>query len=532
MIRYTSEKQTTLPGFETPFDVELDLNNRWATLAQIIPWDDLALAYYSTFASHYGRPAKDARMVIGAVIIKHKLCLSDEETIEQVKENPYLQYFVGLKKFQTAAIFVPSLFVEIRKRMGADVFDAFQQSIIDAVEENKQSRTNKVKTESTPPQFGQEVLDEAINEEPAKESTETAQTPSVNNHSPKEEVTHQGKLIVDATVASQAIRFPTDLSLLNEAREMSETIIDELYPQTTLQKKPRTYRKVARKDYLAIVKRRKPGKKRYRKGNKQQLQYLKSNLNHIETLLDRLPGNEIPLSRHRLRQYWIIQIVLSQQELMYRTKTNRCDDRIVSISQPHVRPIIRGKLNQSVEFGAKLNVSLNADKIACVDACRWDAFHEAQDLKSQVESYKTRHGYYPEKVLADPLYGTRENRAYLKEKGIHYSGKPLGRPKKVTQENKEQHKLDKQTRHQDYVQRIPIEGKFGQAKNAYGLNKIRAKRADTSFAWINSIFLVMNLLILTKVFYLPKKMCRLFGYCVQFFAKVSGMSQIKACCFA
>ena len=118
MIRYTSEKQTTLPGFETPFDVELDLNNRWATLAQIIPWDDLALAYYSTFASHYGRPAKDARMVIGAVIIKHKLCLSDEETIEQVKENPYLQYFVGLKKFQTAAIFVPSLFVEIRKRMG------------------------------------------------------------------------------------------------------------------------------------------------------------------------------------------------------------------------------------------------------------------------------------------------------------------------------------------------------------------------------------------------------------------------------
>ena len=69
MIRYTSEKQTTLPGFETPFDVELDLNNRWATLAQIIPWDDLALAYYSTFASHYGRPAKDARMVIGAVIM-------------------------------------------------------------------------------------------------------------------------------------------------------------------------------------------------------------------------------------------------------------------------------------------------------------------------------------------------------------------------------------------------------------------------------------------------------------------------------
>merc|ERR1711939_305217 len=106
--------------------------------------------------------------------------------------------------------------------MGADVFDAFQQSIIDAVEENKQSRTNKVKTESTQPQFGPEVLDEASSETSDEiadgivdevvdeasddevpdeaineESAETAETPSVNNHSPKEQVTHQGKLIVD-----------------------------------------------------------------------------------------------------------------------------------------------------------------------------------------------------------------------------------------------------------------------------------------------------------------------------------------------
>ena len=54
----------------------------------------------------------------------------------------------------------------------------------------------------------------------------------------------------------------------------------------------------------------------------------------------------------------------------------------------------------------------------------------------------------------------------------------------------------------EYLQRIPIEGKFGQGKNGYRLNYIRAKRADTSSAWINSIFLVMNLLILLKVFYL------------------------------
>lgn len=478
MIRYTSEKQLPLSGFETRFESTLDNTNRWVRLAQIIPWDELATAYYSSFHHSHGRPAKDARLVIGAVIIKHKLCLSDEETIEQIRENLYYQYFVGLRMFQTKAIFAPSLFVEIRKRMGEHVFKAFEQSIINAVSEEQATRSGDDSDNSGSgcPAGGNETTDD---------------------------VTHKGKLIADATVAEQAIRFPTDLGLLNEAREISEKIIDELHPDTPFKKKPRTYREKARKDYLAIVKRRRPGKKLYRKGNKQQLQYLRRNFRHIEKMLDSLPGKEMPLSRKRLRQYWIIQTLVAQQAIMHQTKARRCDDRIVSISQPHVRPIIRGKLNKAVEFGAKLSVSLTGDRIACVDELRWDAFHEAQDLIPQVEAYKTRHGYYPEKVLADPLYGTRANRNYLKVNGIHYAGKPLGRPKKETEENKAQLKLEKQQRHENYTQRIPIEGKFGQGKNAYGLNKIKAKTARTSYAWINSIFFVMNLLVLSRVVHLP-----------------------------
>lgn len=230
-------------------------------------------------------------------------------------------------------------------------------------------------------------------------------------------------------------------------------------------------------------------------------------------MLDSLAGKAIPLSHKRLRQYWIIQTLFAQQRMMYETKSQRCDDRIVSINQPHVRPIIRGKLNKAVEFGAKLSVSLTGDKIACVDALRWDAFHEAQDLIPQVEAYKTRHGHYPEKVLVDPLYGTRANRNYLKQKGIHYAGKPLGRPKKQTEANKAQLKHEKQQRHEDYTQRIPIEGKFGQGKGRYGLNKIKAKTASTSYAWINSIFFVMNLLVLAKVFHLPGIMQRIVELC-------------------
>jgi len=111
------------------------------------------------------------------------------------------------------------------------------------------------------------------------------------------------------------------------------------------------------------------------------------------------------------------------------------------------------------------------------------------------------HGIYPEVVLGDPVYGTRGNRKYLKSHGIRFAGKPLGRPKKVTDANKEEPKRLKAQRREDYLQRIPIEGKFGQGKNGYNLNYIRAKRADTSQAWINSIFLVMHLLILLRTFW-------------------------------
>lgn len=185
---------------------------------------------------------------------------------------------------------------------------------------------------------------------------------------------------------------------------------------------------------------------------------------------------------------------------MNHQKQKRCDNRIVSISQPHVRPIVRGKLNKAVEFGAKLSASLNEDGLAFVDHLSWDAFHEGGDLKRQVEAYRDRYGAYPEKVLGDPIYGSRENRRYLKKKKIHFAGKPLGRPKKVTQENQEELKRLKKQRREDYLQRIPIEGKFGQGKNGYRLGYIRAKRADTSSAWIHSIFLVMNLLVLLRFF--------------------------------
>jgi IS5 family transposase len=110
-------------------------------MSECIPWDDLAEGYYQGLSSTQGRPMKDARLVIGAVIIKHKLCLSDRETVCQIQENPYLQYFVGLSGYQMKTPFAPSLFVEIRKRMGQAVFEAFHEAIIGAMEDVKVENT-------------------------------------------------------------------------------------------------------------------------------------------------------------------------------------------------------------------------------------------------------------------------------------------------------------------------------------------------------------------------------------------------------
>ncbi|NBT63557.1 MAG: IS5/IS1182 family transposase, partial [Planctomycetia bacterium] len=426
--------------------------------------------------------------------------------------NPYLQYFCGLKGFSIQAPFAPSLLVEIRKRMGVDVFEQLHQAIINQLERRTQPVDPTTDGDNASSDLTEPTSVTETSTETAVDSTES----DIISDQKQEPITHQGRLLLDATVAEQGIRFPTDLSLLNESREISERLIDELYALSSLTKKPRTYRKIARSAYLAIVKQRRPGPKKIRKGVKEQLQYLQRNLATVESLLNERSNPAIPLSPKKLKQYWVIQHIYSQQAEMYRTKSHRCDDRIVSIHQPHVRSIIRGKLNKSVEFGAKMSVSLTAQGLARVDHIRWDAFNEGGDLETQVEAYLRRYGFYPEAVVADPVYGTQKNRAYLKDKGIRYAGKALGRPKKVTEQNREQLKRDKQQRQADYRQRIPIEGKFGQGKRAYGLNQIQAKTARTSEAWINSIFFVMNLLVLLRHFFVPAIVQRCINKYIEF----------------
>jgi len=463
MYRKSNPNQLTFEDFHLPFGGKLRSDNRWVILSKQIPWDEVETFYIVHFSKDdMGSPAKSSRLAFGALILKERMGMTDRELTEQVSENPYLQYFLGLSSYQDAAPFHHSMLTHFRKR------------------------------------FDQKSL-EKINEAIALKAKEMEESEGKAEERPKsgDDPPPKGKLIVDATCAPADLKYPTDLNLLNEAREKTETIIDRMHTcRKHPVKKPRTYRQKARKAYLLVSKARQPGRAKMRRGIGKQLGYVKRNLQCIAGM-----AQEGLLTPDKYRQVLIINELYRQQSEMHLNKVHRISDRIVSISQAHVRPIVRGKAGAKVEFGAKISVSLIGG-LTFVDRISWDAYNESGDLKTQIGDYRKRFGYYPESVHADKIYLTRDNRRYCKDKGIRLSGPALGRPKKRREENISELAGQKKLLRKDEIDRIAIEGKFGQGKRRFGLSRIMAKLAQTSETMIMLTFIVMNLeKMLTKALY-------------------------------
>lgn len=453
IYNFEDKKTPILPGFEDfslPFEGKLDQKNRWVIKAALLPLDFIESCYQKSLSSNQtGAPALNGRIAFCALYIHDAKNLSDEDTVLEIQESPYLQYFLGFERFTNDKPFDASLMTHFRKR--------FKQKDLNTINEMLMKNYQD---------WFKSIGDNDKND------------PDDNNDSEK---THEGKLIVDATCTPQDIKYPNDLDLLNRAREKTEIIIDILHqPLKGKVKKARTYRKKARKQYLKIAKNKKMRKVKIRAGVRQQLSYVKRNLGYIDRLIE---NSDLGLlNKKNYKDLLVIHELFRQQDWMYKNKSHSIAGRIVSISQPHVRPIVRGKLGRSTEFGAKISISC-VKGFAFIDKISWDNYNESCCLLKHIELYKKRFGYFPKEILGDQIYRTRDNRRLCRELGIKLAGPPLGRPKKG----------DEKKYWFKEGERNPVEGKFGEGKRKYGLSRIMARLPETSETTMQMIFISMNM---------------------------------------
>ena len=448
MYRY-SNGQISLSDFKQPVGMNLRENNRWVKKAQTIPWPEIEKRYAALFTNRKGNVAKPLRLALGACIIQAEYGYSDEETALQIQENPYLQYFCGYPGYDDEKLpFDPSLMVYFRKRLTPEVLGQINEMIVRDAKERQKKEDN------------------------SNDNDDSDAHPGSSGNS--------GTMIVDATCAPSNIRYPQDVSLLNEARENAEKLLDALHDPAD-GKKLRTYRKRARKDYLKYTRCRKHTAKMTRKAIGKQLSYLRRDLEAINGKLSMGKA----LTARQTKRLNTIRTIYEQQKYMHDNRTHSVPDRIVSVSQPFIRPIVRGKAGKPVEFGAKLDISV-VDGWTRLECYSFDAYNEAGNLKAMAERFREREGHYPARILADKIYCNRDNLSYCKEHGIRLSGPALGRPKKGEARNKVQD-------YKDECERVEVERRFSLAKRKCGMGLVTAKLQETAAHVLAMSVLVLNL---------------------------------------
>ena len=353
-----------------------------------------------------------------------------------------------------------STLVLFRKRLKMDIIMEANEYMLDAFKE-KDSNDKKDDDHTDPPSSGGTI----------EQKTE------------QQDAENKGTLMLDATCAPSNIRYPQDFSLLNEAREKLETIIIRFCKSYGFSR-PRMYRKQARKNYLALAKAKKRSAKRIRATIRKQLAYIKRDIKYLENYME---DGYAPTSKE-ISLLMTIYKLYEQQQYMYKNKVHSVANRIVSITQPWIRPIVRGKTKSPVEFGAKFDLSIDDNGLGRIEQISYEAYNESTVLIEAVKRFKERTGYYPERLLADQIYRTRENRNFCKKHGIRLSGTKLGRPSLAKQSAQE-----KKQEYQDNTDRIEVERSFSLSKRCYGMGLIKTKLYETTLSSIALSVFVTNL---------------------------------------
>lgn len=439
--------RNTLSDFGRSCGMELCAANEWIKLAHVIPWKQIEMKCAKLLPSETELPLFSSRVALGILIIQKRRKLSDRAVVREIKNDPYLQYFLGMEKFNREMPLKSSALSGLRKHMTADYLMEVNECILENCGDTKEHETK---------------------------NADAANLPSGGNG-------NFGRDILEAASSPSGIWCPQDYSLLNEARKKLEEMIDYFYTSFHPWEKPRTYRKNANREYVTFVKSRARTKEKIRAAIRKQLGYIRRDLGYLETFME----EGYALLPKDINCYLTIQKFYEQQKYMYDNRTYNVDNRITSISGPY--PSIKNgeKADTPADSGVMYAVSIDEKGHARIEKLSADTYHESGIFKDTMNRYKERTGHYPQRVFVDQIYRTRDIRSFCRENNITISGPKLGRPSKDKNGGMEEH--------QDNFERIKNERFFSTERRCDGAGIIRIQPDETILSAIAMSVLVTNL---------------------------------------
>lgn len=146
MYKTETPNQLSFKDFYLPFSGSLNPKNRWIQLSKLILWEEFENKYAEQFSEEgVGAPAKSFRVALGSLLIKEKLRITDEETVEQIRENPYLQYFIGMEGYRDEEPFDSSIMVHFRRRINLEMLNEINERIHEELVKKNDKKIQKMK---------------------------------------------------------------------------------------------------------------------------------------------------------------------------------------------------------------------------------------------------------------------------------------------------------------------------------------------------------------------------------------------------
>lgn len=427
--------------FQQPIDLQLQAfyNTPLGQLYQAVPFDDLSKHIPNPKRSVSGKgciPWFDVKGAIGLQILKSYFRSSDAMLIEQLNGNWQMQMFCGIKLRANEQIRDKDIVGRWRSYLG-------------------------------------QYLD-----------ADKMQITCVEHWKPFMEHTHVG--FCDATVYESYIEYPADAKLLwSSCCDVLDMIkISRKKGKLRITRINHEKRKMK---YLSFAKRRKKSKRLSKKTCKALLKYLQRLIEQLDNLLQK---HGLRLSASQVNRLKVINKLKEQQWQLHFGNEAKVPDRIVSLHKPYVRPIIRGKEVKPVEFGVKVNM-LQVDGISFIEHWSYDNFNEGTRLQSTIHLQRRYFGACHQ-IGADAIYATNANRKYCTENKIATSFVAKGNEGKVKEQKRQMRSI------LGKVRSTVMEGSFGNEKNHYHMNKIKARTQNNEKVWIFFSLMACNAIQIAK----------------------------------